>query len=234
MTICSAILTIALFLPTAQEAPTFTAKLYAAHESVAPGGQTELLVEIDVADPWHIYHPIILDTGLATDVQFTTPAGVTIGDLRFPVPAFGEQVGLEYLEHTGKLRCVAPLRVAADVPAGKSSPIGVEITGLACIEACLPVETAASLTLPITAKAGKPAMSNRPAMDAIAIHRPSGDFLVSENEREHMVDDSLKEGGRRQSRRNRRGPRTRGTPRPATRPSGPAIRILGASRDATS
>ena len=70
--------------------PEFSAKLLASHESIAPGATTELMVKISVGKSWHIYHPIILDTGLATDVQFTTPPGFEIGDLRFPVPELGE------------------------------------------------------------------------------------------------------------------------------------------------
>ena len=137
--------------------PSFTATLLAAHESVQPGGQTELLVEIDIGRPWHIYHPIVLDTGLATDVQFDVPPGVTIGELRYPAPHLGESVGLEYLELSGKVRCIAPVMIATDVEAGTTITIRADVSGLACVEMCLPVSTSATLELPITEQPGKPA-----------------------------------------------------------------------------
>lgn len=158
MTIASALLTIVLFLqPAMPQPPKLTARLLAAHESVQPGGQTELLVEIQVDKPWHVYHPIVLDTGLATDVEFATPLGVTIGELRYPAPVLGKTASLEYLELSGKIHAIAPLRLAADVEPGRTMPITARITGLACIERCVPVKTAATLELPVTAEQGRPA-----------------------------------------------------------------------------
>lgn len=153
-----ALVSVVMFMqPGPAAPPKFSAKLLTAHESVAPGGTTELLVEISVGKPWHIYHPIILDTGLTTDVRFTTPPGFEIGDLRFPPPELGETAELEYLEHTGTIRCIAPLKAPASTTPGQSVSIGVKITGLACVEMCLPVETGATLELPITPAPGKPA-----------------------------------------------------------------------------
>lgn len=135
--------------------PEFTARLLAAHESVSPGGGTELLVEIEVGSPWHVYHPVVLDTGLPTEVKFTTPPGVTVGELRFPVPALGETAGLEYLELPGKFRCTAPLTLGGEVEPGQTISIGAKITGLACAQLCLPVETTARLKLSVTETQGQ-------------------------------------------------------------------------------
>jgi len=158
MTVVSAVLTFVFFIqPAIQAPPKFSARLLAAHESVAPGGRTELLVEIEVEDPWHIYDPIILDTGLPTEVKFTTPPGVTVGDLRFPAPVLGKDAGLEYLKHSGKIHALAPLTVAADVEPGQTVLIAARITALACKKLCLPVRASAELRLPITTDHGSPA-----------------------------------------------------------------------------
>lgn len=156
MTTASVFLSLLLLLQAAPTPPSFTARLLTGHESLAPGGQTDLLVEIEVASPWHVYHPIVLDTGLATSVKFTTPPGVTIGDLRFPTPRFGKTAGFEYLELSGKIRAVAPLKIAADVAPGQTVTISAEVSGLACVEMCLPVRTTAALELPITPTQGQP------------------------------------------------------------------------------
>ena len=47
--------------------------------------------------------------------------------------------------------------MAADVEPGRTLEITAKVTGLACAELCLPVETAASLKLPITAEPGESA-----------------------------------------------------------------------------
>ena len=75
---------ILLFQPATQTMPKFDVKLHAAHASIAPGSTSELMIEISVSEPWHIYHPVILDTGAPTRLRFTTPPGVEIGDVRFP------------------------------------------------------------------------------------------------------------------------------------------------------
>jgi len=158
MTIASALLTVILFMqPAMPEPPQFKARLLVANESIQPGGQTELLIEISVGKPWHIYHPIVLDTGLATSVEFTTSPGVTIGTPRFPAPLLGESAGLEYLEHSGTIRAVAPLRIAENVAPGTEIAIKADVSGLACVEMCLPVSTTATLKIPVTESPGKPA-----------------------------------------------------------------------------
>ena len=143
--------------PAMSAPPSFTTRLFAAHESVAPGSQTELLVEIEVASEWHIYDPIVLDTGLGTDIKFTLPAGVAIGELRYPPPTLGKTAGLEYLEHAGKIRVIAPLTIANSVEPGQTLTIAAEISGLVCKELCLPIEAKATLTLPVQAEQGPPA-----------------------------------------------------------------------------
>lgn len=164
MSILTSIVTLILFmqpvelepsgLGAARTPPRFAATLLAANESLAPGEQTELLIEIEVGSPWHIYDPIILDTGLATRVKFTASQAVTIGELRFPPPALGEQAELEYLEHSGKIGVLTTLTLGADAKAGETLRLRADVSGLACKEMCLPVSATATLELPITATPG--------------------------------------------------------------------------------
>lgn len=137
-------------------APRFDVRMYAAVESLAPGLETELAVELDVARPWHIYHPILLDTGMPTTLEFTVPAGVTLGTPRFPTPKLGSTGGIEYLELSGKHVVLIPLRVAGDASPGPAA-IGVNVSALACTDLCVPVSAKATLQLPITGAAGKAA-----------------------------------------------------------------------------
>ena len=78
-------------------APRLEARLYAAHQSIPAGGQTELAIVLKIPDGWHIYHPIIVGTGAPTTVSFEAPPGVSFGELRYPTPRLRQQAGIEYL-----------------------------------------------------------------------------------------------------------------------------------------
>src|SRR5262245_52481936 len=78
--------------------PSLGMKLFAATDAVKPGGEVEIAIEFEVPKPWHVYHPIIVDSGFATTVQFRGPAGVTVENLRWPTPSLESIGDIEYLE----------------------------------------------------------------------------------------------------------------------------------------
>ncbi len=154
---------IALLLPTIlllQPAapPKFTARLYAADDPVAPGAQTELAIELNIEKGWHTYHPLILDTGAPLQVEFTAPAGVTFGELRFPVPDAEEDHELRYLSLRGRIVLLTTLTLAPEVPPGPLT-IRADVRALVCKELCVPAEIEATLTL----RVGTAAATSRPA-----------------------------------------------------------------------
>jgi len=153
----SLIVLLAARVAAAQDAPTLTARLYAAHEAVAPGGTTELAVELVLTPGWHIYHPILLETGFPTTVEFETPPDVTVGELRYPTPRLSKMSGQEYLGYEGRILLLANLNAAPTVPIGKPIRVRATIRALACIEQCVPVSTEAALELPVADRAGPPA-----------------------------------------------------------------------------
>ncbi|MBU0618214.1 MAG: hypothetical protein KKI02_10890 [Planctomycetes bacterium] len=153
---------IALWLPVialfqASAPPKLTVQLYAEADSIPPGGQTDLAIEINVEKGWHIYHPIVLDTGAPPTIGFTLPPGATVGELRFPTPTLGEQADLEYLALEGQVVVLTTLHVAADAAPGPLS-IQVHVRALACKQLCVPVQTAARLTLNVSTQ--PPAAAN--------------------------------------------------------------------------
>lgn len=137
-----------------QAPPKIAAKLYAPFDAIEPGSTTQLAVEIDLEKPWHMYHPIIIDTGLPTRVQFTGPAGATIRALHYPRPSEGDLAGIRYLEYDGKFIILADLDLEKDYPVGTPLALSAKISGLACIEACVPVEVTAAITIPVSASRG--------------------------------------------------------------------------------
>ncbi len=146
---------VALFQPAAS-GTRITANLYAAHTSIQPGGQTEFVLEINVERGWHLYHPIVLDTGAPTTVAFDMPPGVTFGELRFPAPTLGKEYDLEYLALGGRILVLTTLQLAPDATL-ESVPIKAAVRALACKELCLPVRAQAGLNLPVSSVAPAPA-----------------------------------------------------------------------------
>lgn len=147
--------TIALLQPTG--GPKFDVKLLADHSSIQPGGTVELAVELTIERGWHVYHPVILDTGAPTTIDFELPPGVTVGPLRFPAPKLGKEHDLEYLALEGRFAVLATAQLATD-SAADSLAIKVTVLALACKELCVPVQAEATLKLPVSSAA--PAAAN--------------------------------------------------------------------------
>ncbi len=156
------LLRVLLFLSLTQAAlgqgPSLSAELLPERATVAPGSTVDLAIRLKVEDDWHIYHPIILDTGFATEVHWTLPAGVTVGQVRYPVPYLGStpvgDVIDEYLELSGEFVLLATATIADDVSAGSALEIAAEVTALACKQSCIPVDATATLTLPVATEPG--------------------------------------------------------------------------------
>ena len=193
MTLASIGLLILMFQP-APPPPKLTVALHAARESVAPGGQTELAVEITISAPWHLYHPVPLDTGLPTSVDFELPAGVEIGPLRFPAPVLGEAHGLEYLELSGTFVALGELRIAPDVKPGQALRIAAKVSGLACVEECIPVEATAALSVPVSAQPGAAAQAELFQKARPALAKPLEDAPYLKGSRVKLAADPLRIG----------------------------------------
>jgi thiol:disulfide interchange protein len=153
MNVLALLLPVVLTLqPAPPNPPKIGLQLQAAHTSVPPGGQTELAIVVDVEKGWHAYYPLMVDAGAPTTVQFTVPAGVEPGELRFPVPELGEVAGIEYLGLAGRFVVLTTLKVDAGVAPGPL-PIAIEFHALVCKELCVPVTLTARLELKVSADA---------------------------------------------------------------------------------
>ncbi len=138
----------------------FQARLYLSHETLQPGSDAELAVELTVASGWHIYHPITIDTGLPTTIEFEAPPGVSVGAARFPQPILGresaEGLTQEYLALEGRTVVLAPVHVDATAAPG-SGKIVARVRALACKKLCVPAAAEPELSVTISPAAPAPA-----------------------------------------------------------------------------
>lgn len=140
----------------APDKPTFTATLHPAQTNLNPGGQTDLAITVTVQEDYHVYHPILTGPGVPTTVSFDLPPGLTVSELRFPIPYEGQDGEQTYLGLDTEFTILTTLHAAADIDPGPAT-IYVRVDGLACKELCIPVSATADLTLPINDAPPQPA-----------------------------------------------------------------------------
>lgn len=124
------------------------AELVADVTAVAPGDSLTLGVVLRMAPGWHTYWAYSGDAGLATSVEWQAPAGVRVGDLRWPGPhrymEAGDLIAFGYAE---EVMLMAPALVPP-ASAPDSLRIKAAVSWLVCLDICIPGEATLSLVLP--------------------------------------------------------------------------------------
>lgn len=126
-----------------------TVDLIAETDNPAPGS-TVTLAFVARPDPgWHGYWRNPGDAGLDTRLDWTLPAGVRAGELRYPVPTRLMIAGIMNYVFKGDYTQFATLTIPANLAPGTKLPIAVRADYLVCTdEICVP-ETE-NLTLNLT------------------------------------------------------------------------------------
>jgi len=146
------------------------AELIAENLSLAAGGDNWLALRIAPEDGWHVYWRNPGDSGLATTLAWTLPAGISAGDLQWPYPhrsALGDIVNYGYGKETLLL---VPLTVPANWSGGASVNLQAKAKWLVCKDICIPGSADLSLTLPVTSP-GTPQQADPRWRDAFSSTR---------------------------------------------------------------
>lgn len=125
-----------------------TARLLLSHTTAKPGETVWAGVLLQMAPKWHTYWENGGDSGAATKINWTTPAGITAGDILWPVPEKYESAGLITYVYHNEIVLLIPLSIAPTATAGKAD-LSALVSWLECSEVCLPAKSkvAASLTI---------------------------------------------------------------------------------------
>ncbi len=163
-TLCGALwLALAVLTPAAAAAqsptaavvttPQVRAELMAhAPEGLAPGRPVWVGLQIAHQPDWHTYWKNAGDSGLPTQLQWQLPAGVSAGDIQWPLPKkipIGTLANYGY-EHTVLLP--VPLTIGPDFKPpllGSTVPIQLKANWLVCRKECIPEEGEFTLSLPV-------------------------------------------------------------------------------------
>ncbi len=133
------------------------ARLIAETSGVQPGGTVTLALRLSIREHWHTYWLNPGDSGEATTVDFTLPAGASAGPLQFPYPHRIKVGPLVNFGYDGVVLHMADIKVPADAAPGTVIPVKADATWLVCKDVCIPEE--ASLTLDVPVVTGTPAAS---------------------------------------------------------------------------
>src|SRR5579871_1819520 len=122
--------------------------------SIAPGQSIFLALELDIRDGWHTYWKNPGDSGQATRLAWTLPAGLTVGDILWTTPHRFELPPLVNYGYAHQALHLVELKAAPDLKPGTPLALAAHATWLVCSDVCIPESADLKLALPVTAQPG--------------------------------------------------------------------------------
>lgn len=158
-----------------------------APEGVAAGKDVRLALSLEHQPHWHTYWRNPGDSGIATTLDWTLPAGVKAGEIEWPTPSRLPLGPLLNYGYEGRVLLPVTLTVPADFKA-ETLDVKLRADWLVCKENCIPESGEFSLKLPATtptatdaalfASARAQVPPDAPVQSAAA--RVEGEFLAIE------------------------------------------------------
>jgi len=130
------------------------ARLFLSHEIARPGDTVLAGVELTMDAGWHTYWRNGGDSGQPTEIHWNLPAGISAGEIEWPVPeklvdrTAGELI--TYIYHDRAV-LIVPLKIAPGAPAGPHE-IPALVKWLQCEKQCVPGSNLVNATLTIGAE----------------------------------------------------------------------------------
>jgi thiol:disulfide interchange protein DsbD len=149
------------------------ARLISEVDAIAPGHSIWIALEFNIRDGWHTYWRNPGDSGQATTLRWTLPAGVTAGDIvwtaphRFEIPPL---INYGYAKHAMHL---VQITAARDLKAGAPLELAAQASWLVCADVCIPESAQLHLRLPVSAAGGAVDPTVAPLFAAARTELPS-------------------------------------------------------------
>src|SRR5689334_17285528 len=89
------------------------AELLLEQPAVAPGDTVTAGLDLKIIPHWHTYWRTPGDSGLPTTIKWTLPAGVSAGDIAWPLPQRIDVAGLMNFGYEDHVTLLTPLKVDA-------------------------------------------------------------------------------------------------------------------------
>lgn len=156
--------------PSSISTPRVRAELLAlAPQGVGPGQPLWLGLQITHQPDWHTYWKNPGDSGLPTQLSWQLPAGLSAGEIAWPVPHKIRIGALANLGYEGTVLLPVPVTVAPGwTSASGTVPIRLKAQWLVCRQECIPEEAELGLDLPV----GSSTAASLPAFEAARAAQP--------------------------------------------------------------
>lgn len=130
-----------------------TIRLQASHAVVQPG-QTLLVSLVQrIAPDWHTYWQNPGDSGEATRIDWTLPAGAQAGPILWPAPTRIDVGPLTNYGYSNAVSLLTHITLPNDLQPGQRTRIAAQVSWLVCKEECIPQEATVVLDLPVASAA---------------------------------------------------------------------------------
>jgi thiol:disulfide interchange protein len=130
-----------------------TAEIVASTQGVAPGQTVQIALRQSIQKGWHTYWRNAGDSGEATAIKWTLPAGWSASDFTWPTPHRLPVGPLVNYGYEGEVLLPVTLTAPADARPGQTVTLSGAATFLVCAEVCIPENATLTLQLPVTAAA---------------------------------------------------------------------------------
>lgn len=129
-------------------------ELIAQDTSARPGSETLVALWFKPDPDWHLYWRNPGDSGMAPDIRWELPEGVTAGEVRWPYPRLIPLEPLASYGYEEAFALVVPMKIGPEAEGNVTLKARVE--WLACKVDCIPGEAELELTLPVRDDAPRP------------------------------------------------------------------------------
>jgi len=140
-----------------------------APDGFAPGKSVWVGLQVAHQPEWHTYWKNSGDSGLPTLLQWTLPAGITAGDIAWPVPKKITIGNLANYGYEGTVLLPVPLSIAPDFKPsllGGDIEVRLKASWLVCKQECIPEEGDFILKVPAKSTTALNAAAFQAAFDA--------------------------------------------------------------------
>jgi thiol:disulfide interchange protein/DsbC/DsbD-like thiol-disulfide interchange protein len=106
-------------------------------ETAKPGDTIWAGVDLKMEPGWHTYWKNPGDAGQATEIKWQLPAGVTAGEIQWPLPEKLPPAEVTTYGYENEVVLLVPLTLASNLPAGALN-LAAKVSWLECKESCIP------------------------------------------------------------------------------------------------
>jgi thiol:disulfide interchange protein/DsbC/DsbD-like thiol-disulfide interchange protein len=133
------------------------ARLLVPVTGVQPGQTLEIGLRQRIKEHWHTYWANPGDSGLATTIAWTAPAGTTARPIEWPAPKRFDIGPITNHGYEGEVTLLTSLVLPADLKVGDTLRLKADVRWLVCSDVCIPQDVQMAVALPVVA--GPPAAS---------------------------------------------------------------------------